>query len=256
MDSSSRPEGNAAEDSDNLRNPAYRDDLDERERSPEPDPDFAPFETFPEREQALPVVRLLNELGIPYLLEENRLGFDPSFANNVVYQAWVLKLPPDRFEEARRSLEESLSDQDLQLPSDHYLREFSLDELRDVLAKPDEWSELDVVMARQLLEQKGHPLSELELEQMRSARRAELARPEPAGSSMIASAYLLALAGGVFGILLGWVLSSSTRTTAFGDVVPSYDEASRRHGRRALQLGSAVLIIALGLVLLRPLWLT
>ncbi len=213
------------------------------------------FETFPDRDHASPVLRILDESGIPYSLEENRSGFDPSFANNVVYQAWVLKLPPDRFEEARRELEEALSEQDIHLPPDHYLRDFSVEELLDVLGKADEWSEFDVVMARQMLEAQGIPISDEKVSQMRDTRREELARPSPAGGAMIASAYILALAGGALGIVLGWVLKSSTKTTAFGDKVPSYDEDSRAQGAKVMLIGTVVLVIFLAYALLRPLWL-
>ena len=218
----------------------------------DPNGEMELFENFPDQEQAEPVLKILDKEGIPYLFEENRMGFDPSFANNVVYQAWVLKLPADRFEEARKCLEEAFDLQDVQLPPDHYLREFSTEELLEVLKKADEWSELDVVMARQMLEEKGNGLHDDEMQKLRVARRTELAKPEKASSSMVASAYLFAFLGGAIGIILGWVLKSSTKTTAFGDKVPSYDEASRQHGSRALILGTVVLVIVMAYVLLSP----
>ena len=216
--------------------------------------EMAVFETFPDREQAAPVLRILDENGIPYAFEENRMGFDPSFANNVMYQAWVLKLPPDRFEELRKDLEDAYGQEDMQLPPDHYLRDFSVEELLEVIAKADEWSEFDVVVARQMLDERGAGLSDDRVEAMRVIRREELARPSKADGSMIAAAYLLALLGGVLGVVLGWILMNSTKTTAFGDKVPHYDSSAQAHGKRALVLGLAVAAALAVALVLKPEW--
>ncbi len=232
------------------------DDLeaDMNEPSPAEAAEMEVFETFPDREQAAPVLRILDENGIPYAFEENRMGFDPSFANNVMYQAWVLKLPADRFEELRQSLEDAYGQEDMQLPPDHYLRDFSVEELLEVIAKADEWSEFDVVVARQMLNERGAGLSDDRVETMRALRREELARPAPADGSMIAAAYLLALLGGVLGVVLGWILMNSTKTTAFGDKVAHYDAAAQAHGKRALGLGLAVAAALAAALVLRPEW--
>ncbi len=234
--------------------PVANDDLDARlpVQDQEDSTEMELFETFPDQEQAAPVLRILDESGIPYVFEENRVGFDPSFAHNVMYQAWVLKLPSDRFEEARRCLEEAFSHHDVQLPQDHYLREFSIEELLDLMAKADEWSELDVVMARQMLDEKGSGLSDAQVEAMRQARRTELALPAVAATPMVIAAYFLSLIGGVPGILMGWVLKNSTKTTAFGDKVPNYDPASRAHGGRAMMLGAVVAVTLLAILVLEP----
>lgn len=217
-------------------------------------PEMAVFESFPDREQAAPALRILDECGIPYQLEESKMGFDPSFANNVIYQAWVLKVPGDRMEEARQEIESALEQGEVQLPADHYLRDFTEDELLEVIRKADEWSELDVVMARQMLAEKGAGLSDESLEQLRRERRAELAQPSDAGTGMIGAGYFLALAGGLFGLILGWVLKNSTKTTAYGDKVPNYDEASRAHGGRILILGALVLVVTAAWFVLKPLF--
>lgn len=222
--------------------------------SPAEAAEMAVFETFPDREQAAPILRILDENGIPYAFEENRMGFDPSFANNVMYQAWVLKLPPDRFEELRKDLEDAYGQEDVQLPPDHYLREFSVEELLEVIAKADEWSEFDVVVARQMLDERGAGLNDAQVEAMRAQRRAALALPSPADGSMIAAAYLLALLGGVLGVVLGWILMNSTKTTAFGDNVAHYDAAAQAHGKRALGLGVVVAIALAVALVLRPEW--
>jgi len=248
--------GSAANDHPSPENPGTPDDLEADMVDPGPSEtaEMAVFETFPDREQAAPVLRILDENGIPYVFEENRMGFDPSFANNVLYQAWVLKVPPDRLEELRKDLEEAYGQADVQLPPDHYLRDFSVEELFEVIAKADEWSEFDVVVARQMLDEKGAGLSDDEVEVMRAQRRKELAKPTQADGSMIAAAYLLALLGGVLGVILGWILMNSTKTTAFGDKVAHYDAASQAHGKRALGLGALVAAALVVALVLKPEW--
>lgn len=71
-------------------------------------------------------------------------------------------------------------------------------------------------------------------EEYRQQRIAELARPETTHSNQILVGYLVAFAGGFFGLILGYVFAYLKKTLPNGERVYIYPPAERRHGKRIL----------------------
>lgn len=210
---------------------------------------FMPFQLFASATEAQPLLTALKSRGIEAetSVDAGRLAFDPSFAFQQQFTNFVVKLHPTDFERARQ-LQEQVNEQLLsELPPDHYLYGFSDAELFDILARPDEWSSLDVTLARVLLQRRGRAVSSEQLAQLRQQRAAELARPEASHPGWLVAGYVLALLGGLFGVLIGAQLYFHRRDLPTGRRAYAYSARVRVHGLRIMVLG--VLMFGLGLYL-------
>ncbi|UYZ65050.1 hypothetical protein [Hymenobacter weizhouensis] len=208
--------------------------------------DYLAYQTFPDPAVAQPLRELLDQHQIPHEARWERPDFDVTFAHNPTSRRFLVLVRPDDFEKARALEEEASRQLTAAAPPDHYLRTFTDNELLDVLARPDEWSAFDVALGQELLHQRGHDVSDGVLALLHQQRLRELARPEPRQRVWVSIGYVLALLGGVLGILIGWHLSSHHKTLPDGRRVPSFAEEDRRHGRRMLGLGIGCGLLWLG----------
>ncbi|MDQ2772612.1 MAG: hypothetical protein M3Y54_19165 [Bacteroidota bacterium] len=201
--------------------------------------EFLPFQTFPSAGAAEPLLALLRERSIPFeaAVDTGQPIFDPAMTFHSSYATYVVKLHGADFEWVRRLREEGSRDALATLSSDHYLFKFSDAELFELLAKPEEWSPLDVSLAGQLLRQRGRDVSADTVRLLREHRTVEQLRPEPTHSASIVWGYLLAALGGIVAFFIGWHLYSHKKTLADGRQVPAHSPADRVHGLRIMTLG-------------------
>lgn len=211
--------------------------------------DFLPFQSFPSAEAAQPLLAMLRQREIPFetATDTGELVFNPAFTFNNTYATFVVKLPGADFEWVRRLQEDANRDALANLSPDHYLFTFSDAELFDLLAKPDEWSPLDVTLAGQLLRQRGRDVSVDAVRLLREHRVAEVAKPEPSGNSLIRWGYGLALLGGLLSIIIGWNLYNGRKTLGDGRQIYAHTAQDRVHGLRILTLGISAFIVWIAL---------
>jgi hypothetical protein len=132
---------------------------------------------------------------------------------------------------------------------DHYLLEFSVEELMEILAKPDEWNKNDFVLAQKLLKDQGKEISPERIVELQKERIATLAKPEADQSGWIILGYVMAIAGSLLGIWMGWYLSTFAKTLPDGRRVFAYSTSDRKHGNRIFLLGIVFTILWLILIL-------
>ncbi len=189
--------------------------------------------------------------------ELSALGFESEIVVDAPYQdplivgngtVWhLVKLHPDLFDQAEAALLEKASQAKHDFPDDHYLHQFSDEELAGILVKPDEWSPQDAVWAQELLRQRGKPMSIEAIHLVREARLEDLRQEAPGQTPWIVFGYISAFLGGFFGIAIGWYLNTAKRTLPNGERVPVYRREDRRHGARMVLIGLPLFLIALGL---------
>lgn len=141
-------------------------------------------------------------------------------------------------------LEDSVKKLD-EIDTDYYLFGFSNDELLDLIAKSDEWSKLDYLLAQKILRDRGQGLSEEELEAIKMERIAELSKPEENQQKRIVAGYVFAVLGGFVGMFIGWHLLTHKKTLPNGDSVFAYVPKDRKQGRIIFILGSIFLVVGL-----------
>ncbi|HSF44636.1 MAG TPA: hypothetical protein VLA58_01455 [Chitinophagaceae bacterium] len=205
--------------------------------------EFVTFQLLHNRQIAEEIGSILHQEGIGYEIVENKRYFDPSFAFNKVDPEINLKLAADDFIKARNVLERVYAKQLSEVDPGYYLFKFKDDELLEIIRRPDEWGIFDHALAKRILSDRGIAVPDEAASEVMSARLQELRKPESVEPLWIGLGYMLALAGGFFGILMGWLFSNMKKTLPNGERVFVYNDADRRHGRRILKLGLIVFFI-------------
>lgn len=205
-------------------------------------PQFITFQKFNLKEDAVELATFLRESQIEYRIEDTSSGLDGNFGNSELSKDYLIKLKKEDFEKADVLLLRISSNLVETIDRDHYLHEFTDDELKEIIVKKDEWSHLDFLLAQKILKERGQEILPEEIESHRKQRLEELAKPEKHQATWIAIGYFLAFSGGFLGIFIGWYLKTHKKTLPNGDRVYNYTEADRRNGNRILILSLFFLV--------------
>jgi len=201
---------------------------------------FIPFRRFDDMVIAKEFLATLEEMSIDYKIEEYAKETGVSFYNQSEKEILV-KLHQTDFETAHNIVpNENVSDE---ISADHYLYDFTDEELIDVLVKPHEWGEIDRLFAPKILIQRGYDLSKLDIEQKKETHIQSLAQPQKESTLLLILGYLTAIGGGIFGLMIGWGLDNAKTTLPNGKQIYTYTEKSRKHGTRIYKL-SVIMITA------------
>lgn len=211
---------------------------------------YSTFKKYPDAKQARALQEFLLENGVECIFIDASPQLGSSFSSDLL-QEYELKLHPDNFEKAEALLEKQAETMITDLPKDYYLLSFTDEELHDVVLKHDEWNEFDYLLARKLLEERGKAIDEAHLKTMRVERLNELSKPEAINGIWIGIGYVMALAGGFFGFITGYVLMASRKTLPNGAMVHTYDEGTRKHGKIMLIISVAIMAIGTAFFLIR-----
>ncbi len=188
------------------------------------------FERYPEAEVAKELVVAFREANINFELLDNSPAFDVTMSNNTMLNEVVLNVHKDDFERARK-LQEELAEADIAaVGEDHYLYEFTNQELYEVLQKADEWSAFDVTLAKQVLLSRGEVVSKDLQQSLKKKRIEELSKTDDSESTFITWGYLCAFLGGLLGIFIGYHLQNGKRTLPNGDKVNLFTEKGQKQG--------------------------
>jgi hypothetical protein len=212
--------------------------------------DFITFQRFNDQYSAKQFGKLLSDQNIKYVLEDNSLSFDPTFANNNFGTEYCIKIQNEDFEKVNAILEAKSDIEINEIDKDYYLLSFSDEELIDVISKSDEWNKFDVSLAKKLLRDRGQEITPLKIEKIKKQRIAELAKPEKSQSGYIILGYITALLGGLLGVFVGWHLLTYKKVLPDGNRVYVYSENDRKQGNRILILGSVFFIFWFGVKIL------
>jgi len=191
--------------------------------------EFLPFKTFPDRETAENFADVLLQKNIAYQIEEDSLVFDPSYANNPLNKDYFLKIRQRDFPAANQAYENYFAALLDNVQEDYYLFSFSDEELKDILAKPDEWGPFDYLLAQKILSQRGITITSEERKILKERRYKELAKPENEEPSNILGYYLVSFLFFPIGIIIGWTWSYSKRSLPDGERIYAYSSEVRRH---------------------------
>lgn len=200
------------------------------------------FRRFSDEQLATDFCTKLNELNIPFEVEDSRNFYDASYAFNPLNREIAVKMAPENFEAAEKALDQYYQSMLDNVDKDYYLFEFSDQELTEIILKPDEWGNLDYQLAQKLLKERGKEVKPEVLELIRKQRNDDLATPDASNNFVVIAGYISAFLGGFFGILVGWHLSYSKKTLPDGRRSFRYRDVDRDHGTRILLISSLSLV--------------
>ena len=211
--------------------------------TPETPREFVTFRRFPEESAAKELMDILDENNIEYVWSKERDSLDGLYGDKVFKHEYIVKINNHDFPAVEKILllksREDLDD----VENDHYLFSFSNEELLELIGKRDEWSEFDFLLAQKILKQRGVDTSMIDADKIRKERLDKLAEPDKSNRYWIYAGYILALAGGLFGLFIGWHLSTFKKLLPNGQKVSGYDVKDRTHGNRILVLSLVSLAI-------------
>lgn len=202
---------------------------------------FATYRSFIEPEMAEELTRVLDEHGIPYRVERDKPPVDLAFTADHTHERILVSIPPDLFVTADKALESMTPNSEEDIDYDHYLKDFSDDELVEVLHKSSEWHPADVISARRLLASRGIDIEDAKIAEKQAQHLKKQRQPIRASALLIAAGFIFSIAGGLIGLGIGWSLVSMTERDVTGKTYPRYDHRSRDLGRCMIFLGLAAL---------------
>lgn len=211
---------------------------------------FEIYDKFQTAENAKPLIALLKSNDIQHKVEEPKQIEDPLFIGdtNLFRPKVFVKLRPQDFQRVNQLIETDMLQQiqagaiDLK---QHFLYEFTNEELWDVIRKPDEWNFDTGVIARYLLESRGVEVSTAQVNFMQEERVRKIRRPRKGVDAWVvvlpfifAGYYWGSLAGGLIaafsGFALGYYYWQDVSIAPNGEKFYTFDSKSRNSGKTML----------------------
>ena len=178
---------------------------------------FSLFQKFINKNQAIDLVDFLKENNIEFQVIDNSIDNDMTFSGNTFNKEIEVKIKASDFEKANNLLIKEYEKTLDQFGEDHYLYDFTNDELFDILLKPDKWNIFDFLLAKKILKSRGHDINESLIISLKKQRLEDLSKPEPSQKSWIIAGYLFTILGGALGFVIGAFLWFSKKTLQNGN---------------------------------------
>lgn len=197
------------------------------------------LQKFNNKAEALMLGDVLKENQVDYLVENSTNNFDPTFSNNELSKEYRVKVKDSDIDKAEAILKQLSLEQLEEIDNDYFLYKFSDEELFEVIAKADEWSKLDGLLAQKILSDRGKTVTPEDIELFNKHRLTTLARPEDDPTTLIYAGYVFAVLGGALGFIIGWALVSYKKTLPNRSRVYAHSEKAREHGQRIILISVA-----------------
>lgn len=204
------------------------------------------FRSFSTEEEAITFSKKLTEHGILCEVIKNVLMIDKSIIGNSSDFEFHVKIKSTDFEKANKVLDEIYSTEVNAIDKDYFLYQFTIAELKDVVAKADEWGNLNVQLALKILKDKGIEIHEVEIQKLKEHRLVELSKNENSSPLIIFAGYFFAVAGAILGFWIGASLYFSKNTLPNGEQVYNYSKFDRNHGY--IIMGISILAFIFGMI--------
>jgi len=207
-----------------------------------PDQELVPFRQFVSEQEAIELKNKLIDNDIYAEVADNKPTFDVTFSNNNVGNKYEVKIKEEDFKAAEEIMKELSEQQIIGLPEDYYLFSFKDEELFEIIQNYDEWGDLDNILARKILLDRGFIIDEKQIADLKEQRLNELSKSDKVSRIWIVVSYFLAFTG-IYGLIFGYVIMTSTKTIPDGNVIPSYDEYTRKQGKIIFYIGVVFTVI-------------
>lgn len=182
---------------------------------------------FRDEESLREFIALLKKSDIEVILHDSASGFDASFAFNKTTRFWQIWVDQTQEEQARQVSDQFDHEIIDQLTEDYYLFSFSNKELLEVLNQPQEWSSIDVLLAKKLLDREGIPIDSVEIASKIQLAKTAADRSESVPQYVIVAGYVFSVISGAIGLAIALALLLSKKTTSDNQRIHRFDNATR-----------------------------
>ncbi|MFZ4401399.1 MAG: hypothetical protein ACOYO1_15295 [Bacteroidales bacterium] len=200
--------------------------------------DYLTYKKFNSLEALTDLKDLLDNNKIEYIVEDTSSSVDLTFSGGNAFDKEIrIKVQQSDFVIIDKLLEDEAKNTNYEIDKEHYLLEFTNEELLEIIEKPDEWSKPDFIIAQTILNNRGIKITQEKIDNLKKVRLTQLSEPEKGQTGWIIAGYISAFLGGLFGIFIGWHLLTFKKTLPNGQRVYEYDINARKHGQRILIIG-------------------
>ena len=165
---------------------------------------FKVFQQAFSKEEILDLNELLNKKGIETKLVNSSAGItggaEALGASTVV--TYALHIKEEDFKIANKLLEEEAIKQVDSISKDHYLYDFTDEELYDILQNQNEWNHLDYALAKKILKERGSEINTEDLKQIIDEREAKLKIKDEIPNYVIFIGYTSAIGIPILGVFI------------------------------------------------------
>ena len=211
---------------------------------------FSTYRKFIYEDNALELIKILEENNITYELVNNSSQFDSSFGGDINTKQFELKILKEDFEKVEKLEEELVKIEVEGVDENYYLFDNSDEELIDIVLKKDEWNKFDYLLAQRILKERGKEVNPELLKVINKQRIENLSIQEESPSWLIIIGYVAAFFGGFLGILVGGYLMYYKKALPNGDRIYGFKRKDRNHGQNILIISGIVFFAWIGYSLL------
>ncbi len=222
------------------------------------------FHLFQDEAIAMEFAEVLNSSGI-----ECRIASTPRILDNQIAGVdstpdYSLKIKAEDFERANNILDAFFEKQLAEVDKDYFIFSFSTEELKDVIKKPDEWGRLNYLLAKKILAERGHTISEDALGKLKQERKKELSVTESPGIFLYIIAWFLIFGSlvflinqrfreedfirpfmSIFSFFIGRHIYNFKKIMPDGESLYGYHEKDRSHGLVIRYIALVIIMISL-----------
>lgn len=204
------------------------------------------YRKFIYKDDALELVKILEENYIAYELAENSSKLDSSFGGDINTKQYELKIRKDDFIEVEK-IEEELVKNDLEnVEKSYHLFDYSDEELIEIVTKKDEWNKFDYLLAQKILKERGKEINPELLNVINKQRIESLAVKEDSPVWLIIIGYASAFFAGFLGIFIGGFLMYYKKALPNGDRIYAFNRNDRSHGQNILIISAIAFFVWIG----------
>ncbi|MCK4663414.1 MAG: hypothetical protein KAT68_11150 [Bacteroidales bacterium] len=196
------------------------------------------YRKYRTEEEAIALIDILKYNDIEYYIENISPAVDITFTGGTELEDKIaIKLKSTDFEKIDSLLSKIATDNIDMVDKDHYLFDFSDDELFEILGNYNEWSKTDFVLAQKILNERGKDISDEKVQELKNKKISELRQPEKGHKGWLIFGFVSAILGGLLGIFIGYHHFKFKKSIPTGEKVYAYDTETRRTGLRIFYIG-------------------
>ncbi len=163
---------------------------------------FIEYQRFPTIESAVELIDLLEENDISYRINDSLGSFDIAASNMSPFDKQVVVfIDEDNFEKVNHLFINDNSPKEENADDDHYLYSFSDKDIIEVIANPEDWAELEVTLAKQIVKQRDLKITAEAIKSARKEKIEEQLKVEVETKAQVSGSYSWFLWIGILSII-------------------------------------------------------
>lgn len=199
--------------------------------------DLITFKSFYEMEEAESLRDFLLSKGIDCRVQKQKVLLDTVYVGHSGDKTIFLVMKQADFARANQLIDEEIRARISEIGPDYYLYSFTDEELMEIINKPDEWNNQDLLIAQDLLAKRDKVVTDREIVQTRETRKQALAEPQETGVAFLVASYVFTLVFPAYGVILALFLLNTKTVLPDGTRVYAYTAYTKLHAKILMAFG-------------------